>query len=197
MPSLRGSLKIISSLCGFGQVAARARDISSTLPVTATSLAGKVGEVQSGISEDAVLVWGKVSAETVLSRRVTREGLPGSLLLRPLAPELLTSCSTEASKRPSLSPYAGDPSLLVEQKAAGSSGNSWLTHAVRRRLHPVQRMSAEAANVQRIFRRLHSQQLFVPLRTRILFLGAWTSAAAGLGISAAEGLRDSHPGEEA
>lgn len=50
-------------------------------------------------------------------------------------------------------------------------------HLVRRLLQPSQVGSIDAANVHRILRRLHSQQLCVPLRT-FRFLGARSNPSA-------------------
>ena len=53
--------------------------------------------------------------------------------------------------------------LLVE--GVDSSQCSWLIHAVPRRLQFLQMESSVVAKMQRTLRRLHSQQLCVPLRT--------------------------------
>lgn len=62
---------------------------------------------------------------------------------------------------------------------ASSSGNSWLIHLVRRLLHPSQTASVGAAKVHRVLRRLHSQQLWVPLRIFRLLDKGGVSPTAG------------------
>jgi hypothetical protein len=58
------------------------------------------------------------------------------------------------------------------------SGKSWLMQPNPRRLHLSQTRSATAENVHLIFRRLHSQQLRVPLRI-FLRLGSGSSPLCG------------------
>lgn len=58
-----------------------------------------------------------------------------------------------------------------------SSGSSWPTHLIERRWHPLQTGSDESVKVQRILRLRHSQQLRVPLRTFLIFLGDGVGSA--------------------
>lgn len=64
-------------------------------------------------------------------------------------------------------------------------------HFVLRLLHPSQVVSAGVANVHRIFRRLHSQQLCVPLRIfRRFLLGVAVASSSAAEVSFIGGRSD-------
>ena len=91
-------------------------------------------------------------------------------------PTFLTSCSTKASTRTMRSPICWPRSAGRE----ASSGYSWLRQCVPRRWQPMHTASAAEPKLHRIFRRLHSQQLFVPFRIfRRLASGDSTSEPLG------------------
>jgi hypothetical protein len=135
--------------------------------VAGVSAFGKGNKPVSNSSLARLLV---VDSRDSPSSRVEKQDESMGVVPR-LWPVLLTSCSTSvstsASTRPSLSSISR--SLPPSPAAAGSSGSSWLMQAVPRRLHPPHFKSAGPENMHRILRRLHSQQLRVPLRT--FFLG--------------------------
>jgi len=67
------------------------------------------------------------------------------------------------------------PSPLVVamlMRTLSFSGNSWLIQGEPRRRHPLQEvLEMRGSNLHFIFRRLHSQQLWVPLRTFLRLAG--------------------------
>jgi hypothetical protein len=87
--------------------------------------------------------------------------LPSSLV-GPSLPPFLINCSSWASTLTTRSRSW----RALSTGADTSSGSSWLTHLVPRRWQPVQMLSVGKPFPKKhfSFRRLHSQQLFVPFR---------------------------------
>jgi len=76
----------------------------------------------------------------------------------------LTALSTRCLMS-SATPSRLASTCLLPAEGVGSLGYSWLIHDVPRRMQFSHMVSAVAAKMQRTLRRLHSQQLWVPLRT--------------------------------
>lgn len=136
--------------CWLGHAVVRVRDNSSYLPVARLLWAGEVSITGEGRFTEGL---GRVDSP------VSRISLAGDLGMCA-ATALSARCLMSSSTRPS----RASTRLLLEE-GIGSSGWSWLTHVVPRRLQFSQTASLVAAKIQRTLRRLHSQQLWVPLRT--------------------------------